>query len=300
MDDDAGRAAARLRAAAENVKMPETVLASFHEAPPEPTPGQIWRAAWDEIVEVVVLRDVGDTDAAVVPVSFDTGFADSRAHVLPRDATTLGVAVAAWAEMERRLPVRVLHRCIGAVAGDMASTWPQSVPGARQGRRIVTPVDPRAEHLAELEDHLDALSEADWAPAGTGLLAQWLRDSQVSIEELSRAAECSTAQALALRRGHAVATEREAEGLAPLLGRSVAEVLAANPPVPRPLRARLDQPVWRALVRRLAQLRDLPEKLAWQAAAYGTLRMAGRETAGDNEDIWDQRLERFFQATLES
>lgn len=299
-DDEAGRTTARLHAAAANVSIPRTLLAAFHEAPPEPTAGQIWRAAWDEVVEVVAIRYVDGTDVSVVPISFETDYADTQAHVLPAIATSLEVAVAAWAGMERHLPVRVLHRCLGAVSGDMTASWPQSVPGARQGRRIVTSIDPRTQHQAELEDHLDSLSEADWAPAGTGVLAQWLREANIGVEELSKTANCSTAQALALRRGQAVVTEREAETLAFLLGRSVAEIIAANPPVPEPLRARLDRPAWRAFVQRLARLRDLPERLAWQAAAYGTLRMAGRETAGDDGAIWDQRLERYFQVTLES
>jgi hypothetical protein len=281
------------------VKIPSTMLASFHEAPPEPTAGQIWRAAWDEVVELVTITNVAGTEMTVVPITFEARYADSQAYVLPAEATSLGVSVAAWAGMERLLPVRVLHRCLGAVSGEMTPSWPQSVPGSRQGRRIVTPVDPRAEHRAEIEDHLDLLAEADWAPAGSGALAQWLEAASIGVATLGEATGCSPAQGLALRRGQAVVTETEAEALAPLLGRSVADILAANPPVPKPLRARLDRPAWRAFVQRLAALRDLPERLAWQAAAYGTLRMAGRVTAADDEAIWDKRLERYFQATLD-
>jgi hypothetical protein len=300
LDYDAARAAARLRAAAANVKIPKTMLASFHEAPPDPVAGQVWRAAWDDVVEVVAIRAADGSDVDVIPMSFETGYADSDAHVVPAEATSLGVALAAWTGLERRLPTRVLHRCLGMVSGDMEPSWPESLPGVARGRRIVTPIDPRAEHRAELEDHLDSLSEADWAPAGTGLLAHWLRDAKFSIEELAKATNCAPPHLLALRRGLAPATEEEAECLAPMLGRPVADILAANPPVPEALRARLDRPAWRACVQRLARLRNLPERLAWQGTAYGAMRLAPRETAGDEADVWDKRLERYFQATLES
>lgn len=299
MADDADRAAARLRVAAAGVKIPNSMLAAFNAAPPEPTVGQIWRAAWDGVVEVVAIRDVDGSDVDVIPISFETGYADSHAHVVPAEATTLGIAVAAWTGLERRLPTRVLHRCLGTVSGDMAPSWPESLSGVTRGRRIVTPIDPRAEFQAQLEDQLERLNEADWAPAGTGAVSQWLRDAKISVGELSELADCSPQRALALWRGQAAVTDKEAEGLTELLGRPVAEILAANPPVPKALRARLDRPAWRAFVQRLARLRDLPENLAWQATAYGAMRLAGRETAPADEDIWDQRLERYFQATLD-
>lgn len=64
----------RLRAAAAQMHVPDAVRTAAAAAPGDPRPGQIWRAVWDGVVEVVAIAAVDDTTVHALPVSLETRF----------------------------------------------------------------------------------------------------------------------------------------------------------------------------------------------------------------------------------
>jgi len=288
----------RLRAAMEAAAIPAGAVGAWQGPPPEPEAGQLWRARWENVAQLVLVLDVVGDRVEVAPVSLDVDYADEHSVVLPEDATPLAVEAVVWLGLRRSLSMGVLDRSLGLLAErwrDLRSS--AGMNELRRGSRAGA-ADPRAEYRARLEDAFDVLAAATWVPIGSGALASMIRSAGLGAQELVGLLDTSPQQALAVLRGRAAVTADQARQLSAEIGLAPEEVLAANPSLPTDLVARLDRPRRRAQVRELARRRRLSETEAWRAAAYGIWALAARQTGARADPAWDDRLDRYFAVVL--
>ena len=261
--------------------------------------GQLWRASWDDLNELVLVLDVLGDRVEIAPVSLDIDYADEETVVLPEQATPLHLEVAVWLGLRRDLSMGVLDRCLGAV-----ERWRHLLSSAgfedlRRGSRLLI-ADPRAEYRARLEDAFDVFAAATWVPIGSGALAEMLRSAGLGPEQLVTLLNVTPQQAFAVLRGRAAISAEQAGLLTEVLGSAPDDLLAANPSLPVDLVARLDRPRRRVQVRELARRRRMPETEAWRAAAYGTWALAARQAGDRSDPAWDDRLDRYFDVVLDA
>jgi hypothetical protein len=294
---------ARLLRAVSTVRVPDAVRAAFEADPGDPAPGQLWRMRWDEVVELVLLRAVGDEDVLAVPVSLDDRLVDEDSVILRPAQTSLGTTVVVWAALARQLPMCVLDRQLGVVEVEVTdSNWIDRVidAGAGRGRATVSSLDPVHVVAARIADALEVLAGASWAPSGSGELGSLLAAAQLGPPQLIKLLDVSPQAALALRRGQAAATPDQAAGLAPVLHMSDRAILEANPAPSPSLVQKMSRPCRRAQVNRLAVSRGIEERSAWLTATYSVNAMAARQTGIQVDPAWDERIDQYFQITLES
>jgi hypothetical protein len=286
--DDADRLR---RALAASALRPE-VQQALQAAPPEPQPGQLWRARWGQVSELVALVRVTADIVEAAPVTLDVDYADEDAAVVPGSGSPLGVDTVTWIGLRRVLPMVVLDRFLGA--------WPVMSLMTATGYPIVNPADARAEYRARIEDELDILAAARWAPTGTGTLADRLRAAGINAHRLVELLDLPPQEALALLRGKLPVTAEQAETLAAVLTISVEDVLDANPAPPAEVVSLLDRPRRRPQVEALARRRGVSEIAARQSAAFGVWRLAARQVGDRSDPAWDARLDRYFHVVLDA
>jgi hypothetical protein len=300
MAEDSG-AESRLRAALTATVVPDSVRNAFAGPPLDPSAGQIWRANWDQVVEFVVVLSVDGIDLVVAPVSLDSAYADDTTVVLPGEATSLGVDVAVWAGLERRVQMRVLDRLAGVVDLDFAvDGWARLAVEAglaEFGRRPGNATDPLWEFRAVIEDDMDQLAAAAW-PQGTGALAGLLASSGLNVTALAETLSVPLPAALGIWRGVSVVTQEQAERLSDDLGVAASAIMSANPALPTGLLVRLSHPRRRGQVRRLSAQRHVSEAEAWAVAGYETYALAARQTGETAEPAWDDRIDTYFHTVL--
>lgn len=150
---------ADLARAAAAVAVPESLRAALSGADrPDagPQPGELWRARHPDggPVTLVWLRSLGPAGAVVVPVSFDTEFADDSTLIVAVEASPLGLPLALHLPVETTIDPQTLLDRLGRLdpaGGDVV------------GPRVVSPLDERVEYRQALADRL-----AELAPRPTG------------------------------------------------------------------------------------------------------------------------------------
>ncbi|MEV1013040.1 hypothetical protein AB0I89_30560 [Micromonospora sp. NPDC049801] len=294
-------ARARLLEALSHDRVPDPVLQIFNGRPGPPRPGQLWRARWADVTELVLLLHVDASEVDAAPASLEDAFGDVDTVVLPPTLTTLNSPIAVWAGASRNVPVCALDRQIGDTRLDPTLNLVEwaTANGAVRGRRVIGAIDPLAEFRGRLLDAMTTLEEATWAPAGTGRLSHLIAAAGVTISDLIQQLGVAPQRALAIRRGQAAASEREARGLAAMLSLTVAEILNANPSLPPDLVQALSMPRCRENVSRLALEWGCDERDVWQVAAFGVYELAARQTGGVAQPAWAERIDRYFSMVLE-
>lgn len=305
MTPETGAATKRMFAALAAAALPAEVVAAWSDETATPAAGQVWRASWETFAEMVLLLSVDAGAVQAVPVTVDVDFADEQTVVVPADGTTVGVPLAVWTGLRRELPLFVLDRTLG----QLQASWSRSADllgAARQdrigngGSPAVTAIDRRQEYRVRLTDSFNALSVMRWVPEGAGHLPGLLKSAGLTPAVLADMLGVGPQDALALRRGTMPVTLEQAVVVASRLSLPAGEVLAANPQPPADLVARLDQPRRRRQLARLAARSGTDERTARLKAAYGTWRLAARQTGGPAAPAWDARLDRYFEATLDA
>lgn len=289
----------RLRAAATQLKVPDAVRAAAAATPGDPRPGQIWRAVWDHVVEIVAITAVDETTVHALPVSLETRFHDSDTLLLPAEAATLEQPLALWRALGSRLPWCVLDRQVSklSVPLDADGNPTPTAAGYRYGSPIPSPAARAAEFRAALTDTMDLLAAARWAPQGSGDLAALLKQHGLGPAELIQRLSIQPPRALALLRAQTPLTPHEAGLLAPVMGVAADKILASNPPLPERVVHELSRPARRAQIRRLAQLTGTAEHDARQQALFATLTLAARQERPAEVD-WPARVDRYFDVHL--
>jgi uncharacterized protein (DUF2267 family) len=291
MSEADSTAAARLRATLAGAALPMSVRRAWTDPPPTPSPGQIWRARWGAVTQLLLVLNAPSRSVRAVPVTLDVAAADESAALLSATSSELGASLVLWLDDATSLPLRVLDRFLGSLTVGL-----EELPAADHGLPILTAADERAVHRARLQDVLAVFVAARWAPEGTGNLKALLDTVEPKI--LAQVLGVPDRIVIALRRGQTMLTPEQAERLAPVLHQSVETLLAANPALPEDLVADLDHPAYRTKVVALAQLRGIDEAQAWLTAGFAVAAVANRQTEGHAQS-WAERLDRYFELVLD-
>ena len=145
--------------------IPESMIQAL-SAPHRPVPqsGELWRAGTTS-GELVWIRRVLDDALAVLPVTFDTDFADDDTLLIAESDSPLGIELAVFTALEAHIdPSALLHRYAALdITRDV-----EEIRSARRARRapaavaVGAPVrsaqDQRLEYRRELADRLAVLS----------------------------------------------------------------------------------------------------------------------------------------------
>jgi hypothetical protein len=294
----------RLVAAAAGLKVPESVRAVMAATPQDPQHGQIWRAVWEDTVQLLAITAVDDDEVRAVPASLER-YADAETLLLPAGASTLKQPLALWWGLEQSLPWCVLDRQVSQLTVPLPASINLALPepvsglsaGARWGSAELSLAAPDAEYRGLLADHLSTLRAARWAPEGSGALPELLQQRGITARALASELDLEPARALAVRRGQHPLTADQAGTLAVLLGLSTHEVLAGNPALPQQVVRELNRPLRRGQVRALAARYLESETQARHRAAYGTFALAARQDDRSHTD-WTARADRYFELHL--
>jgi hypothetical protein len=275
----------------------------------DPARGQLWRALWDDVAQLVLVLRLADTGTAVVaPVTTDPPACDESSVVVSADLTMLGHTATLWGGLAMEVPFLVFDLLVGDLApavvdaaehvavGGGAETLPE---GVSAGTPVVSPFDPAAEVRAELSDTLERLRGAAWAPQALGSgksLRELLRgrsDVPALMEELTRALGLGLPDVLSILMGKRPVTPEQAPAIARVTGLAEEQVLSAVSPLPAGLVSELDRPRWRKALR--AQRRSgESETAARLTVAYGTLALAARQTGPASAPCWPQRIRQYL------
>ena len=291
----------RLVAAAAGLKVPDAVREVASAPQRDPEPGQIWRAVWEQTIQLLVITTVDDDSVHAIPVSLER-YADAHTLLLPAEASTLEQPLALWWGLKQPLPWYVLDRQVSQLTVPLpASLHPDLAhdppPGARWGSTAPSPATAAAEYRGVLADNLARLSAARWVPDGSGALPQLLQQRGITPQQRGSQLQLPPAQALPVWRGHHPLTADQAEKLAVLLGLFAQEVLAANPAPPPAVVHELNRPLRRRQLRALAARHFESEQQARLRAAYGILTLAARQADRTNTD-WVARADTYFELSL--
>ncbi|MFG2320575.1 hypothetical protein [Streptomyces tendae] len=290
----------RLVAAAAGLKVPDAVREVATAPPRDPEPSQIWRAVWEDTIQLLVITAVADDTVQAVPVSFER-YADTDTLLLPAGASTLEQPLALWWGLQLSLPWYVLDRQVSQLTVPLpASTGPalphEVPPGATWGSTAPHPTAAAAEYRGVLADSLAELSAAQWVPQGSGALPELLQRRGITIKQLASQLNLQPPHALEVWRGQAPLTPEQAEDLATALGLGADEVLAANPALPAPVIHELSRPSRRPQVRALATRTATSEPDARRRAAFGIYALAARQEGSTTD--WGARTDRYFELHL--
>lgn len=257
-------------------------------ATPRPSPGDLWRARWNEQAGVLLVLEITDDGIRVAPVSFDES-PDETAMLAPASTNSLSLDIAIWTQDGGVVPPRVLDYKLGDLHAALTDLEFGTVNWG--------PTDPRTVTRARLLDLRDLLQDAEWAPSETVTidLATALRgaDARAIADILG-----SVPRAAALRRGQADLSVDEANRIADVIHVPADDLLAGTqPPLPVELIAAMDTPDVRSLVDQLAARRNADEVQTWRAAAYAVRALAAREH--DRREVrWTARVRAYFDAQL--
>ncbi|MGW6261532.1 helix-turn-helix domain-containing protein [Streptomyces sp. NPDC055085] len=290
---------ARLVAAAAGLKVPDAVREVANASPQDPEPTQIWRAVWEETTQLLLITTVSDDLVQAVPISLER-YADTDTLRLPASASTLELPLALWWGLQLHLPWHVLDRQVSQLTVPLPASnglsGPQQVPTDAVWGSAVPPHGAAAEYRGVLADSFARLSRAQWAPHGAGDLPDLLQQRGITIKQLASHLNLQPPQALALRRGQAPLTFEQAGELAPVLGLSVEQILAANPTPPRDVIHELSRPSRRPQLRAFAARTNTSESDARRQAAFGIYALAARQEGSTTD--WGARADRYFELHL--
>lgn len=264
-------------------------------------PGQLWRAAWNNVTLLVLIVSVAEETVTAAPATIEPPAEDENSLIVDSRRTALNEPITVWGGLRRQLGLDVLDRPIDSIGADVAAwvTGESSVPsGCRAGIEPASPFDADIEVRAMAADDMDYLASAqnwaaalDYAPAaGPGATVS---PSRHQLVELQQRLGFTLPDVLALVDGTRPAT---AQGEVTAL----LEVLGHVPHVRAPARGlvtELSHPRWRPAARAFARRGGRSESEARLAMAYeiSGASMAARQT-GDQDPAWRDRVQRWVQA----
>lgn len=300
----AGAAAAASPRLVEAIRSAENAVAVS-----DPSPGQLWRASWDDAAQLVLVLGVTGAGAAMVaPVTTDPPVSDESSVILDAGLTVLGHAATVWGGLAVEVPFLVFDLMIGEVAATFVAAAERvaavgsadALPtGVRAGTPVTSPFDPAAEIRAELADTLEPLRDAAWAPQPLGSvqslreLLQGRADVPALMKALVETLGLGLPAVMEILMGKRHVTPEQAAAAAEVTGLTTQQVLSAVTPLPDGLISEMDRPRWRKALRALRRPGE-PEAAARLTAAYGTLALAARQTGPASSPSWPQRIRQYL------
>jgi hypothetical protein len=282
-------------------RLRDAVVAAEADPSQDPLPGDLWRVAWDTTTLLVLVVGLNESEPAVAPISLDPPAGDERTMVLPADSHILGVPAAAWVGLTHTVPLRVFDARLGRIQPHFLATArsilgdgePSEQGEVATGEPITSPFSQQAGVRADLEDGLERLVAATWAPPKT-TPTQSIPDlltGRADLEDLQQALGATPGHAWQLWCGERAIEPDEAETLGQRFGVS-ADALLATASLPGDLVAELDRPAWRPELRIRKAALHLDDRRVRLEAAYGCLVPARTTGAGPGQ--WIQLLRQYF------
>ncbi len=253
--------------------------------------GQVRQAYWSESAPIVVVMDVDRVAATIVaaPATLEPEVENRSAVVLEADASPIHASIAIWPGAAATIPFAVLDVTIASLSStllDQIIAADHAGVGVRTGHATPALGSGTALAIDELFDSFDVLQNAPGLQQKGA--ARTVSRLDIPLPVIMQALHIPQARAMAIRVGKEVLTSQEAERLAAAAGRGVGEILSAVAPLPDDLERELQEPRWRAQIRR--RVVDGDEVAARLRLGYEAYQLAARET-GRGQQQWRQRLE---------
>lgn len=294
MTRDGAARRSRLENVAAHVAVPGNVHAAWTGIAPELSAGQVWRARWRDHLQFVAVLST-DQSTTVLPLSFDLDYVDATSTVIVAEASPFDVPIVVWHTLMRSVRNVVLDRFAGWLDSGVMETL--LLGELEQHRNDQSAPHPIRIYRALIEDLMDELSAVRWNGAGSGELRELLQGSGLRLQDVAETLGTTPQRALAIWRGQLPLTEQEARDIAPSLGESAENVLAANPTPPSELIDCLDRSRRHHQVLAYAAQRNSDIATAYRDLSYQTWALAARQT-GEKTTNWDLRLDTLFAAVL--
>lgn len=270
----------------------EPLSAIFNAPVTDPEEGEIWRATWASVVQLVLVTEVGDSTISAVPLSPDVEFADDETVVLD-PGPPLTHSLGAWCGLQQTLPIRVLDSAVARVG-------PADLEAIRIGlgaaATVTSVFDDRHQVRTLMADRMAELAAASWLPSTAPAieLGERFRERGLTPSKLAIELGIAPGDVTALARGDRVPTRDQAEILSTLLAVEVEQLLVVR--VDPDLVWALDRPKFR---RRLAErgiAESEPDEAMWRLQmATAKLPVAARATGpSDPRRRWMGLIETYL------
>lgn len=261
--------------------------------------GQIRQAYWRDSTAIVLVVSVDDATAQAhaVPATLESGVENRTAIVVEADLSPLHGPITLWPRAAAPIPFAVVDTTIASIPRPLLESITGTTPyrhaagGLRRGHADPPLGSGAALAIDELFDAFDVLRDAPGLPSN--IAAKPGTQLDIPLPTIMDTLHVQQARAMAIRIGKEPLTREEAEQLAAAANIGVADVIAAVAPLPDDLQRELQQPRWRAEIRRRAV--DGDEDAARSRLGYQAYQLAARES-GQGQQLWRQRLEAIVAA----
>jgi hypothetical protein len=241
---------------------------------PDVRPGQVWRAAWEDVVCLIVVVAAPEGRRVRAAVASGEPMGDDRTVPVSTDS---GLPVNVWSDVAASLPSFVLDQRVGDLSASVLAEVLAAVKQPPRRWPAITSIhDDRALFRASLLDALEALAELDWT-ASDSPAADNLRDLANSrglkASALARMLDTTPGDGNRLLSGKRALTPWEADVLAAHFGEPVGTSVIYDDD----LLAELDRPAMRSVLhRRAVDQFDGDEIQARRRIAEATWALAAR------------------------
>jgi plasmid maintenance system antidote protein VapI len=256
------------------------LAAEFDSEPPEPVEGEVWRAAWNSSVQLILIIGVGDNDIDAVPLSPDVEFADDDTVPL-EPPPPLTHALGVWRSLRSRLPTLVLDIRVCPALSVAAMEHLRNAPGV--GTPATSVLDDRFQFRSVLAQRMEELAAATWVPANVDPvdIGARIKERGVKPSTLAHELDLTPGDITDLARGDRRLTVEQARKLAPILDLSAEQLTAVS--LDNDLVWALDRPRFRKPLAERGRAAGISDEAAWRLhVATNELPVAAR-TTGSSE-----------------
>ncbi|OZE28047.1 hypothetical protein CH278_24260 [Rhodococcus sp. 05-2254-5] len=274
-------------------------------------PGQVWRAAWDDVsLLVLITRPVHEPDVGVIPLTVEPNIANDRSLIIGPSHTAFGVEATLLIDLQSVVPLRVLDEIIDEWTADVlnallptASVLTQPPLGIRRGNPVETEFDRSLSVMAEIEDDLETLHSTAALPVETGrgqatrTLASVL-GKNANLMALMTALEplgLGQPEVMKLMRGKRPMTPEIVDAVSDATGVDRELVEETVQPLPVELVIEVDHPKWRTYWKEQAQQEQTDEFSVRLQTSYEVFALAARQTGVQQPD-WPARIAQYRTA----
>lgn len=237
-----------------------TMLAWPHPAMdrPQVEPGQLWRAAWQDMACLVVVLEARVGRQVFVAAASEERSGDEAAVLATTDA---GLSPLVWGSVTASIKIFTLDYRLAMLSADALAAVRTAVHGEGPNiwAHISSPLDDRALLRADLVAAVEYLAKAEWVPRSAGIpLAVQAKKSGLGVAEVSSALEIPPGDARALLQGKRAPRPGEVDLLTELFGEVSMEAISYD----ADLLALMDLPEYRERLERRGASHQLTDPIA--------------------------------------
>lgn len=259
---------------------------------PDPAPGQLWRASWNDTVCLVVVLAPTLGRTVLVAAAGDDEVGDELTVLA---STVHDLSPAVWAGVTANIKTFTLEHRLSDLTSDSLASLRQAAGGHRPGTwaRISSDLDDRVLVRAELAGRLEELAEAEWLPADASeapTLAQLATVRGLAASQLADELGVTPGDARRLLQAKREPTAAELQKLTELLGAAPASATQFD----EALVASLDHPGFRPRLQLLASTEHHDDEVvARRVLAEQMMALAARQRSPGQRD-WTALIRHSF------